>query len=89
MTVSVKNTVDPRFDQAKQDEIDKLISMGTYQVVPESSIEADDAVLRSRFVLTIKNDREESEYFKARPVILCHLYPDRPRVVSEVPTVNK
>ena len=89
MTVSVKNTNASTFDQAKPEDIDKLIRMGTYKVVPESSIEADGAVLRSCFVLTIKNSDEESEYFKARLVILCHLDPDKPRVVNETPTVNK
>ena len=87
--VSVKNTDDPRFGQAKEDEIDKLVRMGTYKIVPESNIEADGAVLRSRLVLTIKNSGEESEYFKARLVILGHLDPDKPRVVNEAPTVNK
>ncbi len=63
--------------------------MGTYEVVPESKLCESGTVLKSKFILTIKNHNEDTEYFKARLVILGHRDPDKPRVVNEAPTVLK
>ncbi len=89
MTVVVKDKFDPRFDKAKQDEIENLLKPGTYKSVPESDIGQTDKILQSRFVLTIKNHGEEDEFFKARLVILCHVDPEKSRVVNDAPTVMK
>jgi len=89
LTVIVKNKKDPRFTQAKMDEIDKLVKMGTYEIVPEHYVPRNSTILQSRFVLAIKNASESDEYFKARLVILGHIDPDKPRVVNEAPTVMK
>ena len=70
LTVVVKNKSDPRFDKAKVQEVDQLIKLGTYKIVPESEISRGETILQSRFVLTIKNFKGDTEYFKARLVIL-------------------
>ncbi len=46
-------------------------------------------MLQLRFVLTIKNADSSDQYFKARLVIPIHVDPDKPRVVSEAPSVLK
>ena len=89
VTVMVKNKHDSRFNEAKIEEINKVVQLGTYEIVPETDYVSRGTVPESRFVLTIKNHGEESEYFKARLVILGHLDPDKPRVVSEAPIVLK
>jgi len=89
ITLAVKNRKDPRFTQAKIEEIDKLVKMGTYEIVQEAAIPRKGTILQSRFVLTIKDSGEKTEYFKARLVILGHIDPEKPRVVNEAPTVLK
>ena len=89
ITVTVKDKNDSRFTQAKMDEVEQLVKMGTFKFVPESSISKNGTLLHSRFVLTIKNFEEPNQYFKARLVILGHVDPEKPRVVNEAPTVLK
>ncbi len=76
LTVIVKNKNDPKFNQAKLGEIDKLVKMGTYRFVPRSEMSRQGWVLQSRFVLSIKNHDEPNEQYKARIVILGHADPD-------------
>lgn len=58
MTLMVKDKNYPRCDQAKLDENDQLVKLGTFEIVPESSIFRNGTVLHSRFLLTIKNHEE-------------------------------
>ncbi len=83
----VNDKHDSRFHDAKVEEIDKLVKLGTFEVVPEVEISQKGTVLQSRFVLTIKNHGEPTEYFKARLYILGHLDPEKPKVVNQAPTV--
>ena len=66
-----------------------MIKLGTYKFVPETDVSSTGTVLHSRFVLTIKKHGEETEYFKARLVILGHLEFERTRFSNEAPTVSK
>ncbi len=59
VTVVVKDKDDPKFDQAKQDKIEKLVKLGTYKFVPECEIKQTGTIPQSRFVLSIKDYGEE------------------------------
>ena len=61
--VEVKNKHDPRFNEAKIKEINKLVQLGTYEIVTEIEGVSTGSVPQSRFVLTTKNHGKESEYF--------------------------
>ena len=88
-TVEAKNKDDPRFKDAKVEEVLQLIEKGTYEFVHEDDIPLDSTILRFRFVLTIKNVNDPDQYLKARLVILGHLHPDKAHVVNETRTVIK
>lgn len=82
-----KNKRDPRFKNAKRKEIRELIDKGTYEFVREEDLPTKPTILQSRFVLNIKNFEEADQYFRARLVIYGHIYPDKPRIVNQAPTV--
>ncbi len=63
--------------------------METYEIVPRTERLESGTILQFGFVLTIKNQGEDSEYFKAHLFILGHRDPGKPRVINESPTVLK
>lgn len=85
----VNDKNNPRFAQAKADEVEKLVKAGTFEIVAESQVRKKGTVFQSRFVLAINNNGEKNEYFKARLVIFGHVDPEKPRVVNEAPTLLK
>ena len=70
LKATVRDENDSKFEQAKRDEIDKLVKMGICKFVPETEISKTGPMLHSRFVFKIKNYGESNECFKPRFVIL-------------------
>ena len=89
LTVVVKNKNDPRFGKAKVEEVDKFVKLGTYGIVPEPDISSRGPIFQSRFVLTVKNYKDGTEFFKARLAMFGNMDPEKPRVVNEAQTVLK
>ena len=53
--IMLKDKNDPLFKNAKIDDINKLIQLGTYEIVPNTKVPPSISILSSRFILTIKN----------------------------------
>ena len=87
--VMVQNQKDPRFDEPKREETDRLLRRGAFKLVPCCSMPADANILRGRFVLIIKEPGTEVEMFKARFVIQGHEDPEKTSTVTEAPTILK
>ena len=79
ITIIVKDKNDARFAEAEVEEVEKLIKLGSFEIVPESNIAKNGTTLHSRLVLNIKNHNKPIDYFKARLVILGHDGPEKRR----------
>ena len=60
---------DPRFDKAKQKEINGLIEGGTWKIVAKDEVPENANVMGGRFVLAIKDDGTDKEVWKARFIV--------------------
>ena len=89
ITVTVKIKEYQRIDRAKLVEVQNLVKLGTFEFAPLTKMSKNGTALHSRFVLTIKNFKERTEYFKARLAILGHIDPEKLRVVNEALSVLK
>ncbi len=81
------NPIDSRFTAASKDEIEGLVSRGSYKVVREEDIPENATILKSRKNNTIKTDENGIQKYKSRLIIQGHRDPQKSLVVTEALTI--
>ena len=84
---TIHNEDDPRFDQAKHDEISGIIKKGGFKIVEKESVPPDSFFIPNSFVMTIKEPGYPEERFKARLVMQGHRDPHRHQIVNAAPVL--
>lgn len=76
-------------DEAITDEIVKLLKKLGFRVVVRQEIGEEANLQDGRFVLAIKNDRNDKEVLKARYVVQRQLHRDKRILVDNLTTVSQ
>ena len=75
--------------QAMRDEMDGLLEKGTFKKIPKECLQADSKILKSRFVLAIRDIGTAKERLKARVVVLGHLTKMKNSVLNDALTLMR
>ena len=89
LQVVVQNPHDPRFKNAKTEEIQGILKRGGFKPVQKNKIPPNASVIGNRFVLTIKEPGTPEERFKARLVLQGHKDPQRHTIANEAPVLTR
>jgi hypothetical protein len=71
----IANTRDVRFDEAKVAEMQQLLKREVSKWVQGSEVPVDANILRTKWVLVVKNAESDNPVYKARLVIQGHQDP--------------
>ena len=84
---TVANPMDPRFTESARDEIQGLLSRGSFKIDSKENIPENSIVVKSRVHHVIKKNENGNKKYKTRLVIQGHKDPDKGSIVTEAPTV--
>ena len=79
---TVANPMDPRFTESARDEIQGLLSRGSFKIVAKEDVPENCIVLKSRVHHVVKGDENENKKYKTRLVIQGHKDPDKGSIVT-------
>lgn len=79
----------PEFCSANIQEVDGLVSRGSFEIVDESDVPKDANILGGRFICSIKNYETDSETEKDRYVVQVHRDKENPFIVHSITTLRQ